>query len=72
MTWVIYQEGSQKMYVTEIDGYSVGHFGGPGALREAVEWDDKADALKALEWLNDPETFYGPQKPHVLEESLKP
>lgn len=71
MSWLIYKsdpESSQRLYVTGKQEGCVGYFGGPGALDEAHEWDDKAAAARALEWLNNPETFYGPQELHVLEE----
>jgi hypothetical protein len=70
MSWIIYKidpDGGHKLYVTDIYEDSVGHFGGPGAQEEACEWKDQADAQRALDWLNDPETFYGQQATHILE-----
>jgi hypothetical protein len=71
MSWIIYQlcrDDGKRMYVTDICEGSVGHYSGPGELDQACEWDEKVDAQQTLDWLNDPETFYGPQTPHVLEE----
>lgn len=71
MTWIIYQpcrDDGHRMYVTDISEGSVGHYSGPGELNQACTWDEQADAQRALDWLNDPETFYGPQTPHFLVE----
>lgn len=71
MSWIIYQldpEKGNRMYVTDIYEGSVGHYSGPGELNQACEWERQEDAQRALDWLNNPETFYGPQTPHVMVE----
>lgn len=59
------EEGQQ--YVTHI-GDGVGYFSGPGELEEAAKWDSEEKANEALEWLNDPETFYGTPAKHFIQE----
>jgi hypothetical protein len=71
MIWLIYQldrKSGKRMYVTNIQGSGIGHYSGPNELKSAYKWDDLAEAQSTVEWLNDPETFYGLQTPHMIEE----
>lgn len=66
----IYQEiTGVRHYVTHVMHNEVGLFGGHGAEEQAATIDDPEHAKALLEWLNDPESFYGTMtSPYVLEE----
>lgn len=67
MGFIIYREDEEgPQYVTHI-GDGVGYFSGPGELDEAAEWGSEKKAKEALEWLNDPETFFGKSNQHFMK-----
>lgn len=69
MMFRIYQEiTGVRHYVTHVIHDEVGLFGGPGAEKQAATTSDPEHANALLEWLNDPETFYGDAQPYILEE----
>ncbi|MBP3864206.1 MAG: hypothetical protein J6F32_06960 [Pseudomonas sp.] len=64
--FIIYrQDEDGPTYVTHI-GDGVGYFSGPGEICEAAKWPSEEKAKEALEWLNDPLTFYGEQNKHFI------
>lgn len=66
MQYVIYQyseDNSYKMYVTHIYEGSIGRFNN---INEAGTCDEE-NANKLLEWLNNPETHYGPTNEYFKE-----
>lgn len=69
--YMIYrQDEDGPAYVT--DGpFGVGYFSGPGELEEACKWKVLEDAKGVLDWLNDPETFYGEPQQHFIQELVK-